>query len=477
LLPGRTLIQTLYPLDDHKNDENNNINETNLIQIETNDNEIIKCSIDRINDNQCFLSVNTGSCQLNDILIEENNDSPHQIEMNHGDLIFFGQNKNSLFLFVSQVDSVKSERKPFSLSSLFKPCEEELNQQKLTINELKKQIQSFYEQIQQNNIEMLKLKEEATIAANDAASAAVATAANSLSIEANSASSSSSFQVNTKQEEETLTISDQQATKQSTQSDNNSMEYIVEEHGLVESFERNEKLLNECIRQLNSKSKQTELKSLVFELQNLRLKDKQLEADAKQTKFEIEALIERLTNKREEKLNELNAKREEILNNRTLTDLKTKMSALTDHEIELDSRLSEIKTRIRTDQEHLDDLNVKLNSKIKLEQFKTVDDLIRAESETIERFRQQIELSRKEKADNYALIESEFEKAKLILANNFNESSEQLVQIKQNIENLSMDESKLKQFLVDCLYENDEEKCLVENELTDIIEGKFWVIT
>lgn len=35
-----------------------------------------------------------------------------------------------------------------------------------------------------------------------------------------------------------------------------------------------------------------------------------------------------------------------------------------------------------------------------------------------------------------------------------------------------MDESKLKQFLVDCLYENDEEKCLVENELTDIIEER-----
>ena len=150
-MPGRTLIQSIYPLDDEKNDENNNKssnnnnnnNGTNLIQFETSDKEIIKCSLDRINDSQCFLNVNIGTCQLNDILLEENADS-QQIELNNGDFIFLGQNKNSLFLFLNQFESVnKSERKQFSLFNLFKPCEDQLNQHKLTITELKKQIQDF----------------------------------------------------------------------------------------------------------------------------------------------------------------------------------------------------------------------------------------------------------------------------------------------------------------------------------------------
>jgi hypothetical protein len=79
-----------------------------------------------------------------------------------------------------------------------------------------------------------------------------------------------------------------------------------------------------------NKSQQTQLKSLIFELQNLRLKQVDLENEMKKNRIDLEKEIEKLSEKRDLKLSELNKERELILKNKQLVDLKLKMSHLND---------------------------------------------------------------------------------------------------------------------------------------------------
>ena len=67
-----------------------------------------------------------------------------------------------------------------------------------------------------------------------------------------------------------------------------------------------------------NKSQQTQLKSLIFELQNLRLKEGDLENELRKNRSELEKEVEKLNEKRDIKLSELNRERELILKNKQL---------------------------------------------------------------------------------------------------------------------------------------------------------------
>lgn len=73
---------------------------------------------------------------------------------------------------------------------------------------------------------------------------------------------------------------------------------------------------------------------------------------------------------------------------------------------------------------------------------------------------------------NYSHIEAEFEKARSQILSEIENNNPEFVKIKLDIAQMIQKELDLKNFLKNCLYENDEEKCLVENELADLMEER-----
>ena len=221
-----------------------------------------------------------------------------------------------------------------------------------------------------------------------------------------------------------------------------------------------------------NKSQQTQLKSLIFELQNLRLKQVDLENEMKKNRIDLEKEIEKLSEKRDLKLSELNKERELILKNKQLVDLKLKMSHLNDQEIESDRKISSTKRRLDEEKQEVDRLKNILIDKKNYDSGASLDELKEAENEMILHARNQLELVKKEKENNYLIIETEFEKAKQQMINDFETNNQDYLKFKQELNEICDKELNLKKFLEDGLYENDEEKCLVENELTELLETK-----
>ena len=79
---------------------------------------------------------------------------------------------------------------------------------------------------------------------------------------------------------------------------------------------------------------------------------------------------------------------------------------------------------------------------------------------------------KKDRLLNYSQIENEFKNAKSQILIELENNNPELVKIKLEIAQSIKKELELKNFLKSCLYENDEEKCLVENELADLIEER-----
>jgi len=181
-----------------------------------------------------------------------------------------------------------------------------------------------------------------------------------------------------------------------------------------------------------------------------------------------------LSEKRERKLSEVNAEREKILSNQEMLELKSKMSDLNEREMELNTEIQEGNTSIAELMSQLDELNRELNTKkmYSIDEHQSFDQVIGAENETIERARQQLERNKQLKEENYALIHKELETVKENMVKECLEGDSTISQIKSELRELGENESKLRTFLNECLYENDEEKCLVENELGDLIEQR-----
>ena len=79
---------------------------------------------------------------------------------------------------------------------------------------------------------------------------------------------------------------------------------------------------------------------------------------------------------------------------------------------------------------------------------------------------------KEQKQKSYEIIENELEEARTQMLDEYELKNADLIRIKQEINEILDKETKLKEFLSQCLYENDEEKCLVENELTELVETR-----
>lgn len=225
-----------------------------------------------------------------------------------------------------------------------------------------------------------------------------------------------------------------------------------------------------------SKNQESQLKSLLFELQNLRLREQELQQEFKREKSKKEEMIEKLEQKRESKLTELNISREKILHNKQLQELKIKMSQLTNSEIDLSEKIQELEESLKEDRNELERLNTQLDIKKMYElnsgSMMKFDELIRMETENLKRARNELEKVRKSKFDSYELIEKELKLAEQKLMDDFDQNNDVMKALNAELANIGEKEDQLRSFLTNCLYENDEEKCLVENELTDLIEQK-----
>ena len=240
---------------------------------------------------------------------------------------------------------------------------------------------------------------------------------------------------------------------------------------IFENKKRDERLLTDCLKDLN-KSQQRQLKSLIFELQNLKLKEKEFEGSCKQKHIEVEKQMEKLNEKRDHKLSELNLAREKVLKNKNMSELKTKMLQLNTAEIDLEEKMKETQTELAEETEELDRLVTQLNIKkmYSASEDQSLSDLIEAENLTIHRAREQIESVKTQKEKNYELIEAEFERARLQMIAQLENRNQEFLKWRLERKELAEKEFKLRKFLDDGLYENEEEKCLVENELSELTE-------
>lgn len=215
---------------------------------------------------------------------------------------------------------------------------------------------------------------------------------------------------------------------------------------------------------------------MLFELQNLRLREQELEQEFQREKLKKEESIQQLEQKKIEKLSELNVSREKILHNKKLQELKVKMSQLTNYEIDLVERIDELDESLNEDKQQLEKLNTQLDIKkmyeLNEESKMKFDELILMETENLTRSKKKLEEIKKSKFDSYGLIEKELKIAEQKIIDEFEQNNENIVAIKSELVLIAEKESQLRCFLTNCLYENDEEKCLVENELTDLIEQK-----
>ncbi|CAF0917996.1 unnamed protein product, partial [Brachionus calyciflorus] len=475
LKEGINVLNGLIP-----NDENDhNLNNTEITnQIYLNYSEMnkkhcyIKCAFSKswfklLSKNSNFI------CQIN----EKNlNEEPDQIyEIKNDDFILLGkrfifqfknlnqeivssQNESSFEIFKSffNGDKLKLDNRDKIEIDEFK---EKLKKAEFIIDEQRKQIQNMNEQIELNNTEMNKLKQISMKYSNMSpnVTSPASTSLNSLCISENDLNSMNIKESERQQEIISKELDEREAMQ-----------------NILEKFEREEKLLSDCMKDLN-KQQHNQLKSFLFELQNLRLKEQELDQELKRQKSELEKSIEKLNDKREFKLSELNKSREKILQNKQLIDLKLKMSQMTNYEIDLEERINELKEAVNEDKTELEKLNTQLSIK-KMYSFEDnqnikMEDLIQMELNSLNRARNELEKVRKTKFESYILIENEFKKAKEQMLQEF-ENEPTLLAFKIELENLISKEDDLKKFLQNCLYENDEEKCLIENELSELVELK-----
>ena len=178
-----------------------------------------------------------------------------------------------------------------------------------------------------------------------------------------------------------------------------------------------------------------------------------------------------LTNaKRTQKLASINENREEILRNKAMSDLKAEISQLTRDEMNLETKMSEIQLALNKHMHILDSYKKELDTR----KFycnndnQTLEEAIEAENEMIERARAQLDRVKQQKNDEYNLIEKEFELVYKQSVAQFESNNAECIRCNLEIHTIADQESKLKEILEKGLYENEEEKCLVEKELAEI---------
>jgi hypothetical protein len=151
-------------------------------------------------------------------------------------------------------------------------------------------------------------------------------------------------------------------------------------------------------------------------------------------------------------------------------DLKLKISKQTNDEMDLEARINQIQIDLNNELNILDSFNKELETKkyYCYNDRQTLNEACEAENRTIERNRAQLDQTKKQKLQEYALIEKELEAARKQMIEQFESNNLDLVNAKREKEDISSQEAKLKIIIENSLYENDEEKCLVDNELSEL---------
>lgn len=228
---------------------------------------------------------------------------------------------------------------------------------------------------------------------------------------------------------------------------------------------------------LNNKAQESQLKTYLFELQNLHLREQELRNEMKTSKTSIDEKIEKLNQKRDAKLSELNQRREEIIRNKNLTSLKSKITEINNNEMTLELKIE----RIRQELIELQTDKSKLEEKLKVKKiysnmdnrhngadqfsFAQIED---SENEMIRRARQQLDRTRTKKFNDWSQVESELRLERDKMLAKFEMSADDAAKLDE----LNAKEASLKDVLDRSLYENEDEKLLVVNELADLSEIK-----
>lgn len=171
-----------------------------------------------------------------------------------------------------------------------------------------------------------------------------------------------------------------------------------------------------------------------------------------------------LNGEREVHLTNLNIIREKIMNNKQLRETKDNINKQNDIEKDLLNEINNLKQDIDNEKLDLEQLKQYINNKKVnfLSENKTLEEAIDAENETIMRANEQFIKLKAEKESIYSLIELEIENARINM-------DKELITIKTQIQNkkanLIKQENDLFKILNEHLYENQEEKDVIENEL------------
>jgi hypothetical protein len=433
----------IYPLKEGKtqfNSKTTNISKNQIIDYFVNS-ENTECFFQRQDDNKVYLHMINGEFQLNEKLLSKssNEKTDSGVELKNGDILMIGdldmfkffnpqENRDLFSSAFTKKNSLKvliknyflNVKKYEFLDGETNSLNEKLQKYEALIESQRKKIEEMSQQNEINNKEISLLKEMSLL-----------------------------------------------KHEKSPETSVNSL------HDIVEKFEQDEKLLNECFQNLK-KNQEAQLKSFIFELQNLKYKEQELDMDLKRNKSELENLIELSNNKRTQKLAELNQVRENILKNKPMSDLKMEISKLTREEMDLEVEMKDMQVFLNQDMQVLDNVNREVSKKKFYceNDHQTLEEASEAENETITRARAQLVEIIKQKNQEYAIIENEFEKARLQMFEQFASNNKEFINSNSELQIINEQEIKLREILEKCLYDNDEEKRLVENELADISLNK-----
>lgn len=460
-----------------------------------------QCYLTRL-DKRCYLCPLNGYCQLNDRILRkkstENNVIEEDIEnielgveIKHGDLILFGE--TNLFIFNNSEEEEEMEEdfdiennertsKRILLSYLMKKLVQSKNENiedkmkersslaETEIDELKIRIQELSYQNELSQIEIKKMndlvkeeKEEASLIL--AVSNQIQTK-NTMEME---------METRTIISNSNLENQNQFNSEKTGENDSISRDFDQQDelNSVIEKFEKDEKLLNDSLINLN-KQTSSQLKSFIFELQNLKLKEENLEEDLKKNHNNIERNLEKLHEKRDNKIVNFNRLREKLHKDQSIIELKMEMSQINTAELEIKGQINDCENLMELNLDELNSLNTELRIKkiYSLNGGEKLEDLVESEEAMIKKANDELNNIKRSKQENYNLIEIEFEKARLLMISESEQNDPELVELKLMTAQSSKKEFDLKKFLEDCLYVTEEEKCLIENELTELCEQR-----
>ena len=252
----------IYPLKEGKTyiSSKHNTLTRNQAQVDylIHESEKTECYLNRLENNKVYLYIINGEFQLNEkLLVKENNceqnvlngDLSGGVELKNGDILLIGE--FNMFKFFN----------PFEMNDVFVSSLAKKNS-------LKVLVKNYF-----TNIKKYEFLDGQTNAQNEKILAC------ELLMEEQCKKID--------QMKEQLEINAMEINQLRELNDKKEEDAEISMRHLVEKFEQDEKLLNECFQNLK-KPQESQLKSFIFELQNLKFREQELDMDLKRRKCEIE---------------------------------------------------------------------------------------------------------------------------------------------------------------------------------------------